>query len=159
MSMYGPWDLEERVEDAIVSFLKGLFTDIAMVEAAKTITDASYPLVLVEAQDSDNHNETGRFSGRRVIEIDVIIITEALNFLGSTGSPASLRKAREHHRVIKNSIIFALAGNTVHTEVNALDPEGVKFSQFAMGRQSRDAGDGKLVTIQTMITIAQPKEL
>jgi hypothetical protein len=152
------WDLEEAVEDAIVAHIKTLCSDVAMVIAAREVSVAEYPLVLVEAMSSDNHNDTGRFTGRRVVDVKVGIRTEALNENGEDGSIESLRTARGNHRKIKSSVIGALAGNELHTELNDEQPAGVLFSQATMTAQEREQGEGIIQTIQTMLVIAQPKE-
>ena len=153
------WDIEERVEDAIVAHIKAMCSEVAQVQAARQVTTAAYPLVVVSAEDSDNHNDTGRFTGIRRMDVSIAIITEAMNYLGDTGSIEALRQAREHHRIIKSAVIGAIAGNEVHTDLNNRQPEGVVFSQAYCTRQTRDAGDGKLVTIQTLDVIAGVKEL
>lgn len=154
-----PWDLEERVEDAIVAHIKTLCTEIAMVIAERTITEVAYPLVVVAVESSNNHSDTGRITGRRDMTVSVNIVTEALNYNGSTGGEEVLRTAREHHRVIKSSVIGALSGNNLHTILNDEGQEGVAFSQAYVGEQTRDAGDGKIITIQNLDVIAQPQEL
>jgi len=159
MSIIADWDLEERVEDAIVAYLKNECTDVAMIIPSRTITTASFPLIIVDAGDSDNHTDTARFTGRRIMDVTIAMFTEALNLNGDDGSETVLQTAREHHRIIKSSILQSLAGNTLHTDLNNLSPEGVAFSLCTMGLQAREAGDGKLMTVQTMTTIAQPKEL
>ena len=160
MSMQGyAWDLEERTEDALVAHIKAACSEVAMVIAARTITKAQYPLVVVENKGSANHTDDGEFNGRRVISIEVTIATEAVNQLGESGSAESLRTARAAHRIIKSSVIGALAGVLVHDELNALGAEGISFSMCAMGEQTPDQGDGMITTIQQLRVIAQPTEV
>jgi hypothetical protein len=153
------WDLEERVEDALVAYLKNCVTEAAMIIPAFDVRTAKYPLVVVIALDSDNKEEDESFTGRRLMNVEVVIVTEALNLNGMAGSEAKNLRAREHHRRVKNSIIGWLAGNEIQDDVNAMGEEGVDFSMIFMEGQSRDAGDGKLTTTQTLKVIAQPKEL
>jgi len=157
MSMNGRWDLEEAVEDAIVAYVRKATGELAMVIPSRTIAEARYPLVVIDAGSSDNasvsNQGTTPFTGRRSMAVTVAIVTEAINF------PADdeVRTARDHHRAVKSPIIAALAGNTVHEDLNALAMPGVLFSQCHMTAQSRDQGDGRIVTEQTLDVIAQPR--
>ena len=155
MSMPGSWDLEERVEDALVAYIQDACSEVAMVIPARTVAKAEYPLVVFEAQESFNHTDTGNFTGRRVIMVQCGIVTEALNMNDDDG----LLTAREQHSLIKQSVIGALAGKTVHDDLNEMQPEGVAFSSCQMEDQTRDAGDGKIITMQELIVIAQPETI
>lgn len=160
MSMIGyPWDLEERVEDAIVAHIKALTGTIKMCVPWRTVTRAQYPLVVVQAETSDNHSDTGEFTGRRAIPLTVNIVTEAVNKNGPKGTIEYLQTARDAHRAIKSEVIGALAGTKTHDELNELGTEGVEFSQACITQITADAGDGKLTTMITVDVIAQPKEL
>lgn len=159
MSMPGPWDLEERVEDAIVGYLRREVGETAHIVAARTLTVARYPLVVVEVTDSDNDHASGPMDGRRRLSAVVAITTEALNLNTGPGARVGTMDARDAHRAIKASVIQALAGDTVHADLNAMEPEGVAFSQCHATRQDRDAGDGKMVTEQTLDILAQPQEI
>ena len=153
------WDLEERVEDCIVAHIEKHVGRVAMIIPARTVVQARYPLVVVEATQSGNHSDTGRFTGRRQMDVVVAVCTEAVNEAGPEGSQQALEDARTAHRVIKSQVIGALAGNTVHDELNEIGTAAVAFSQCYMTIQRRDAGSGLLVTEQVLDVIAQPKEL
>jgi len=160
MSMQGyGWDIEERVEDALAAYIEAMCAEVAMVVAARTITKAQYPLVVVEVEGSDNHDEDGEFNGRRVMPTNIVIVTEAVNQLGDEGSAEALRTARDSHRAIKSSVVGAVAGKTVHDDLNDIGTEGVLFSMCVMVGQTRDQGDGLLTTTQALRVIAQPTEV
>jgi len=153
-----PWDLEERVEDAVCAHIKNLCATVAMVVPSRTIAKAKYPLVVVAIETSANKDESREFDGRRVMSLMVDIRTEAINQNGVEGQIEKTQTAREHHRAVKSSVIGALAGKTVHDELNALGTEGVLFSMFAITTQTRDQGDGEISTMQECYVIAQPVE-
>lgn len=160
MSMTGfQWDLEERVEDAIVAYIKQLCGGNMMVTAWREINEARYPLVVVQVETSRNNSDTGEFSGRRRMEAMVGIMTEAVNKNGDPGTEEANLTAREAHRRIKSSVIGALAGVTIQDDLNAIGAEGVEFSLCQMTDQTGDAGDGKIITEQSLLVIAQPKEI
>ena len=160
MSMSGyPWDLEERVEDAIVAYIKQQAGGEMMVIPWRSIEEARYPLVVVQYEDSNNTTEDQEFSGRRQMTIRVSITTEAVNNNGDAGTVRANMTAREIHRQVKSSVIGALAGKTIQDDLNAIGSEGVNFSFCQMTAQSGDAGDGMIITEQELIVIAQPKEI
>jgi len=154
-----PWDMEERVEDAIVALLKANAGRTAMIIAARTVVAAKYPLVVVEAVDSNNHSEDATFNGHRDISVKVAIATEAVNYSADLGQAELIETAREQHRAVKNAVIGVLASTVLHEELNELQPQGVVFSMASMSDQSRDVGDGQLTTEQNIDVIAIPKEI
>ena len=154
-----PWDLEERAEDAIVAHLKNTVPSVAMVIPAKTVIQARYPLVVVEAQQSDNKNDTAPFTGKRRFNVRVAMAIEAINNNGEIGSLESLETARERFRNVKSPILGALAGNELHDLLNDSGVDGILFSQAHLTTVLSDAGDGKITMEATLDVIAQPKEL
>lgn len=150
------WDLEENVEDAIVALLRDkLAGTIAMVLPAYTVQAVKYPLIVVEAGASDNHSDEGEFNGRRRMDVTVAITTEAVN----KHEGVLPEDARARHRQIKSAVLGWIASvNELHTELNAMNPTGVKFSQAHMTGQDRSVGANKIITEQTLDVIAQPLE-
>lgn len=154
-----PWDLEERAEDAVVALLKANVSRVVMISAAREVKLAKFPLVRVEAQPSDNANQDAGPNGLRRFNIIVAISTEAVSYNAELGQPELLETARESHRVIKDEVIGCLMGCTSHEDLNALGVAGITFSQAHCTTQTRDTGDNKLVTEQTLDVIATPKEI
>lgn len=152
------WDLEEAVEDAIVTLLSASVSRVAMIIPARSVVAAKYPLVVVEAGESDNANDAATFNGRRRMKVDVHVVTEAVNQSQELGQEEATETAREQHRAIKRQVIGMLASTQLHDELNEQQPVGVLFSMAHMTGQARETGDAKLVTIQTLDIIAQPKE-
>ena len=150
-----PWDLEERVEDAFVALLKIAIGDAACIIAARTVTTARYPLIVVEAGDSDNANDDATFNGMRRLDVTVALTTEAVN----RTDKSLLQDAREKHRAVKSQVIGVLASKALQDALNALGVPGVQFSMAHLTAQRRDAGDGKLTTEQDLDVIACPKEI
>ena len=153
------WDLEERVEDAFVEYIRAQSTMAAMVVASREIVTARYPLVVVAVEGSDNRGEMQAITGRKNITVSIGIVTEAVNRAGESGSIEASMTARELHRAVKRSVLRILWKNTLHLDLNAVGIKGVKFSFAFPGSQERDQGDGKIVTIQNMDVNAQPAEV
>lgn len=154
-----PWDLEERAEDALVAYLRANVGSVAMISADREVKVAKYPLVRVGVTTSDNETNDAGPSGVKRFDVVVAIITEAVNYNKELGAAELLNTAREDHRIIKSDVLGCLMGLTTHDDINALGSQGITFSQCHCTTQTRDAGDGKLVTEQTLDVIAQPKEL
>jgi len=152
------WDLEECIEDAFVGYVKNYAYRVSMVTAANEVHEAKFPLVVVSCEQSRNKNDDSTFSGKRLIDVTLHIVTEAINYNGDGGTAEALESARETHRIIKSQVIGIFAGTDVHTELNNLDPVGVLFSSVHLMGQTRDVGDGKLITEQMLEVIAQPRE-
>lgn len=152
------WDLEERVEDAFVALLTAGVGRPCMIVAAYTVKVVKFPLVVVQAQASDNESEQATFNGKRKFNIVVAITTEAVNRDPNAQQPALMETAREQHRAFKSEVIGRLASTKLHDELNALMPQGIIFSLAHMTGQAKDAGDGKIVTEQTVEVIANPIE-
>ena len=153
------WDLEERVEDALVSRIKDGQTDAVNVLASREVIKAEYPLVLVHVESSANTDETKPFDGRRNMTAQVQIMTMPRNEDGEDWDEAGQVSARAWHRKVKSAVIKMLAGNQVATDINTENPEGVLFSLCQMGELSRSSEGNRYVTTISMNTIAQPKEI
>jgi len=153
-----PWDLEERVEDAIVALLKNSVGG-AMILAARSVQVVKYPLVVVDAGESNNENDQSNFNGQRKFNVTVAITTEAANYSTELGAMELVSTARETHRNFKALVIGALASDTLHEDLNGVGVSGVTFSQAHMTLQTRNGAESKYITEQTLDVIACPKEL
>lgn len=154
-----PWDLEERAEDAIVAYLKANVGRACVVRAAREVAVAKYPLITVSAEESNNESDIANFNGRRRFSVTVTIATEAVNFNAETSQLEYVETARESHRAVKSDVMGSLAGATVHEDLNETQYPGILFSQAHCTTQTRGVEDNKLITVQTIDVIAQPKEL
>jgi hypothetical protein len=146
-----PWDLEERVEDAIVAYLKTGFGG-GLVCAAGEYVLARFPMVVVEALESNNVTEDEEFTGARKLDVNVVVETEFQ-------SDEQLKTARQRHREAKTAVLKLLAGRLLHERLNELTPEGVGFSMAQMAQQTSETGIGRRTTLQVLSVIAQPKEI
>lgn len=151
-----PWDLEERIEDAFVAYLKAKVTRVAMVTSSFDPKKAEFPLVVVDAGDGDNKNDTAPFTGKRKMDVTIALTIEAINNNGDAGEEAALETARQQFRAIRSELLGWIAGNDLHIELNSVGIDGVKFSQAFMTAQSRDAGSGRIIMEQMVEVIAQP---
>jgi hypothetical protein len=146
------WDLEERVEDALVAYLKTEIGQNACIKAALDFTTAiRFPLVSVHVQSSENVNDVSNFCGGRRLSCKLEVVTET--------NKKALMTAREEHRLFKSLAIGAVAYIDTAARVNETQPEGVTFSQIHMTQQDNSVGDYKLVTSQILDIVATPQEI
>lgn len=153
-----PWDIEERVEDAIVALLKNSVGG-AMIVPERSVQVVKFPLVIVGVGESDNNNDEANFNGTRRMQVVVALSTEAVNYSTELGEFEMASTAREVHRNFKSQVIGALASEALHEELNALQPQGVTFSLAIMTTQTRNGAENKYTTEQTLDVIATPKEM
>lgn len=154
-----PWDLEERVEDAFVALLIANVGRAALICAGRSIIEERYPLVLVEAGESQNQNEDSEFNGKRKISVTITMQTEAVNFNEELGTSALVETAREQHRALKSDVIGTVAGAKIHEDLNELQNQGVLFSLAVITAQTNTITDGKITTEQTLEVIANPERI
>ena len=153
-----PWDLEERVEDAFVALIKNAI-GAAMVIPARSVVAVKYPLVVVDAGESNNENDQATFNGQRRFNVTVAISTEAVNYSTELGAMELAATARETHRNFKALVIGALASDALQDDLNGVGVAGVTFSQAHMTAQTRNGAENKYTTEQTLDVIACPKEI
>lgn len=154
-----PWDLEERAEDAIVAYLKATVGRATLVRAAREASPAKFPMITVAAGDSNNNNDPAQFNGFRRFDVVVTIATEAVNYNEQLQQSEILETAREAHRAVKSDAIGSLSSTILHDDLNALQQQGIVFSQAHLTAQSRGVEDNCIVTRQTLDIIAAPKEI
>ena len=152
------WDLEERAEDALVTHLKAHISRRHMIIPARTVAVATFPLIVVEAEPSDNATEDATFNGVRRLDLTVNITTEAMDE-PDVGEPESLETARQIHRKVKSEVINALASVNLADHLNNTKTPGIVFSMAHMTDQDRDQGDHKLITMQAIDVIVSPAEI
>jgi hypothetical protein len=155
--MPGPWDLPRRVQLALVSYCKQFADGDVMVVHARSVNKIAYPCVICEATGHEPTDDAVGFTGRRrVTGAAVIVMTEAIN---RKFDPDKFQTASELHATLEATIVGALAGNTVHEDINAFDPEGVAFSRCMMGPVQCEGADGKLITTIELEIEAQPRSI
>jgi len=152
------WDLEERVEDAVVAHLRNEIGVKAMVIASGEVVEAEFPLVVVIAGTSSNHSDPALFNGKRQVEVTIGIMSEATNF-PENGEPENTMTGRQVHRAIKSAVIRAVATKNLKEYLNATGVPGIAFSMAHMTDQDRDKGDNKFMTMQTLDIIYGPKDI
>ena len=151
-----PWDLEERVEDAFVAYLRANASGIK-ARAAWTPEPAEYPRAVVAALQSTNFSEDAQFSGRRSMIVNIGVMVEASEQKDDAGTV--ILSARAKNAQIRDSVFSALCVADLHTALNALAVPGVLFSLAHPTQMTRDVADenGRVfVSTLAFDVIAQP---
>jgi hypothetical protein len=157
MSMPGPWDLPRRIRMALVSYCKQHVDGDVMVIPARNVRKVGYPLIICEATGHQPMDDSGNFTGRRRITGAMVVIkSEAIN---QENNPEKYERAQEIHAGLQAVVVGALAGNTVHDDINAFDPQGVAFSRCMMGDVEEDGEAGFLLTTIELEIEAQPRSI
>jgi hypothetical protein len=154
-----PWDVEERAQDAVVAHLKNLVGRKCKIVSAPLVGAAQYPLVTVEWFASTKKNDTSLFTGKVAGQMQIVTTIEAVNNQGEEFSPERFETAQQLFRVIKSEVRGALAGNTLHEDLNSIGAEGVKFSMAHLVFGNREVQPGKLIQVDLLDVIAQPTEV
>jgi hypothetical protein len=155
--MPGPWDLPRRVQMALVAYCKTFANSETMVVHARSVNKIAYPCIICEATGHQPMDDSGNFTGRRrITNAAVVLMTEAIN---RKFDPDKFESAAEMHASLEATIVGALAGNSVHEDINAFDPQGVALSRCMMGDVNCEGADGKLITTIELEIEAQPKEI
>ena len=160
------WDMGERTEDALVSYLKTKAGNDLRVSAAWERESTQFPAAIVKVVRTGPVSEDAEFHDSRLCQAEVAIITEGADKLDS--SNAVLRTARERNRDATSQVMNALFIKPVYTagvETDSLplrlNAQGVAAVGFSMAQfaTTEPIQDGRhLITIVAGEVIADPVE-
>ena len=148
------WDLEERTEDAIVSYLKTQLTEDIRVSAAWEEDQPEFPCVIVYAPTTGPVSEPAEWHDARTITVLLAIMTEDAPLLD--GSGGVLSSARTRNADARSVVMGAIATIGLNALVAAQGVEGIAFSQVQSTTTERNVGDNHMVTNVTLEVIAEP---
>lgn len=153
------WDLEERIEDAFVAYLRQNIPGDVRAKAAWTPDPAEYPCVVVGAVSSSNMSEDAEFNGRRSVTVTAGLMVEAAE---EKADGVIVASARSRNARVRDAVFSHLCVNNLATHLNAVGIPGVLFSLAHPTQMTRevDGENGRLfVTILTFEVIAQPSAI
>jgi hypothetical protein len=149
------WDMEERLEDALVAYLKKTIRDGINVYPAWTDEAIKYPCAVVTARATKPLSATASWNGQRVIEVEIPVITEAAPEKDGTG--VILRTARQRNAAFRSLVMNALDIATLAAEINALGAaDGLAVSQARVTQTIRSTEDREFVTVIMLEVKAAP---
>jgi hypothetical protein len=154
------YDLQEKVEDALVALIETFMDSDMKAYPAFTTEEIEYPAVVVTAGDLGPISEDAEWHD--VFELDgatVGVITEAAPLQDQSG--AVLLTARERNAKARGTVLEGLSGRDLADRLNNVGVQGVIFSTAQVMSVSRDlvSDQRAFVTLITLYMIAEPKEL
>jgi len=151
------WDLEERTEDAIVSYLRTQVGTDIRVSAAWDLDPDQFPAALVHVGSSEPVSEPAAWHDARMLAVSVAVITEGAPSLDSNN--ATLATARERNALARSMVMDALFVSDLLDQLVLQGVADVAFSmaQFS-GTERTVEGDRNphLITTLTGEVIAEP---
>jgi hypothetical protein len=150
------WDLAERVEDAIVAYLKTQVGDMR-VYPSWGVAEQQYPCVVVGAIDDAPISETANFAEPREMKVACAVITEAAPL---KAGGVEIMTARDWNAKCRADVVRALARSDLATQVNSTMTPRVFFSMLQLGAMSRSVDEERrrLITTISLDCIATPQE-
>jgi hypothetical protein len=142
------WDLEERTEDAFVSYLQGELSGEFRVSAALANAEPAYPAVVVTAGESNAITEDAAWSDHRQLIVQVTVLVEA--------AEANDLSARDHNARVRSDVLNALARSDLVTQIASQGVQAVAFSQADMRSTTRDVQNRLYMTTIDIEVIAEP---
>lgn len=161
------WDLEERVEDALVDFLKrGLSGEMTVYPAASPEA-IQYPCAVVTCAETAPIGPGANWHSARQCAVSVQVLTEAAPLKDGAGN--IVKTARERNADARHQIMARLVAGTFHmataadgnNDLNKIAyPLGVIFASMQPVSTSRsvDNAERKYVTDIVVSVKAEPVE-
>ncbi len=148
------WDLEERLEDAIVAYLKTQITAAVLIVAAWEREERGYPRVVVHAGTSGPVSEPAAWHDARRIMVQVAVLTEGAAIVDNVAHV--LETARARNADMRSRVMDALCVGDLCTRLNAVGIDALALSMAQVITTERSMEAGALVTTVTVETIAEP---
>lgn len=148
-------DLEERVEDALVAYLRKAIPGEIRVYAAWGFTAPEYPCAIVHAESNANvGGDDAMPSDTRELGVTVEINVEAAP---EKVAGTEVRTARERNAWVRANVIGALAVADLRDRVADMNQPGVRFSAAQAMTSTRGADDQRrMQTTINLFVIAEP---
>ena len=148
------WDLEERTEDAIVSYLKMVVDGSIRVAAAWERNEPEYPCILVHADTGAPVSEPAAWDDNRALTVIVAVMTEAVDELNAEGE--LIRTARERNADARSTAMNALAISDLNQKLIDQEIEAIAFSEAQLTTTGRSVEGNHFVTTLNIEVIAEP---
>jgi len=150
------WQLEEMVEDAIVSYLKANVNDELAVFAAWGFDgdDFVLPCAVVYAGSSEPISEPAEWHDPRMLSVQVAVMTESSPLTDDEGN--ELKTARERNIEARSKVMDLLFVSDLVTPLIARLIPDVAFSMAQATTTERSTEDKRLITIINLEVIAEP---
>ena len=151
------WDLEERAEDSVATYLKAQCGNMR-VYAAWTMSEPQFPCAVVHCSESGPISETANWHEARELKIAVAVITEAAPLIQDG---VEILSARERNAIARSDVLATLGVDGLGALLNAAGIAGIYFAMAQVGTCTRtvDEATRRLITTITVDAIASPQEV
>lgn len=147
------WDLEERTEDALVSYLRSKCGDMR-VYAAWERDEPEYPCAVVHVGSTAPIVESADWHDARELAVTVAVMTEGAHLLDEDG--AILVTARDRNAQARSQVMEALFVSDLVAQLVAQSVDAVAFSMAQFVSTERATEDRRLITTINGTIIAEP---
>jgi len=149
------WQLEELVEDALVSYLRTACGGLR-ISAAWERDEMQYPACVVHVTGTSPISEQADWHDPRECAVNVAVITEGAHQLDAEGRV--FKTARTVNAEARSQVMDALFRSDLLKNLIAQGAPDVAFSMAQFVTTERAVEDRKLVTIISGTVIAEPVE-
>ena len=148
------WDLEERTEDAIVSYLRAAVTGDMRVYAAWDVEEPEMPCAMVHAESSEPVSDESEWYDYRAIDVKVAVMCEAVSAVDSSG--VIVRTPRDVARAIRSDVMDAIGVSDLKAQIIAQEIDDIAFSMVQLMGVERGVDGRTFVSTFSISVIAEP---
>ena len=145
------WDLAERVEDALVSYLQQVVSDTMRIYGAWNFDTPQMPCAVVHVGGEGPVSEDATWHNARLLEAKVSVMVEAAPEMEDD---TILRTARQVNRDVRSTVIAALAQTALPDKLNEQNIERLIISMAQLTETEREIDGRVFETICTIGIIA-----
>ena len=138
------WDLEERLEDAFVGYLRTELSGTTKVTAAFDYEVPQYPMVAVLVEGLEPISDPAEWHDARKCNVAVACMTENADQLDAAG--AVITTARERARSMRSDVMNALAVETLKDLLVAVGITDLAISGAQVAGVVRSVEAGAMVS-------------
>jgi len=147
-------DLEEKTEDAFVSYLEANLDGEMNVYAAWDFDEVEYPAVIVFAGASEPISEQSEQNDNRMLSVALAVMTEAAPLTDDKGN--TIVSTRQRNINARSDVLDLIDISTLKAKLIARLIPDVAFSMAQMTSTERSVEDRHLITTINLEVIAEP---
>jgi len=148
------WDLEEKLEDALVSYLISQSDGSVRIFAAWDRDERQYPCAVVHVAESGPVSEPAAWHDSRELMAQVAVMTEGADEVDSDAR--TIRTARQRNADARSEIMNALAIADLNAQLVLQDVPDLALSMAQVTTTQRTVENQYLVTTINVECIVEP---
>ena len=152
MAQVNVWDIDELVEDAIVSYLKEKISSGMRAYAAWGFDEPQFPAVVVFSGETNPVVENATWDNNRQMPVRVAVMTEAKPQKSAlTGK--IIRTPREINRIARSTVMAALAREDLPAQLNCQEIDNINFSMAQVRDWNRDVEEKRTLVTNIILEV------